>query len=548
METGRTRIRAPGFRTARTARPVAVAAVDLGASSGRVIVGRVQPGRDGTGQLTLHPAHRFRNVPVTENGALRWDIKALYHGVLCGLAAASRDHRLASLGVDSWGVDFGLLDATGTLIANPVHYRDGRTTAAVDRVLAAIPPAELYAVTGIQHLPINTIYQLAATARTPDLAAASTMLLIPDLLAYWLTGMAGAEITNASTTQLLDVRTRTWATALIKRAGLPPGIFPPLRQPGEVIGSIRPTAEAHAAPGDRAALAALSGLRVTAVGSHDTASAVVGVPAAGDDFAYICCGTWSLAGMELDEPVLTEASRAANFSNEAGVYGTVRYLRNVMGLWLLQECLREWDRAGQRPSLKALLADAARQAPLRLLIDPDDPVFLEPGDMPGRVAAFCRSAGQDVPASQAETVRCILDSLALAHRRAISEVQELSGRHASTIHLVGGGARNQLLCQLTADACGLPVIAGPAEATSVGNVLMQAASLGAVPAELAGMRTLVRATQPLLRFTPAGDERAWRSGAVRQREIGKFAGTARTPAGLPPDAAKQAAAIPGERS
>ncbi len=531
MEAGRTRIRAPGFRQARPARPVAVAAVDLGAASGRVIVGVVQEGRGGQGQLSLHPVHRFRNVPVSRGGTLQWDIQALYHGVLGGLSAASREHRLASVGIDSWGVDYGLLDEAGVLIGRPVHYRDGRTAGAVDRVLAAIPAAELYARTGIQQLPINTIYQLAAAAGSADLKAARTLLLIPDLLAYWLTGQAGAEVTNASTTQLLDVRTRTWATELIERAGLPAGIFPPLRQPGEVIGTIRQPVAGHVAPagragsadlahlGDLAHLADLAGLRVTAVGSHDTASAVAGVPAAGRDFAYICCGTWSLAGLELDQPVLTEASRAANFSNEAGIFGTVRYLRNVMGLWLLQECLRTWDRGGQRPSLKTLLTDAARLVPLRFVIDPDDAVFLAPGDMPARVAAACRAAGQPVPASQAETVRCILDSLALAHRRAIADVQRLSGRQVTTVHLVGGGARNRLLCQLTADACGLLVVAGPAEATAVGNVLMQAASLGAVPADLAGMRALIRATQPLLRFTPAGDERAWRSAATRQQEM-----------------------------
>jgi rhamnulokinase len=521
METGRTRVRAPGFRPARSGGSVAVAAVDLGAASGRVIVGKLRTGRGDHGQLTLHPVHRFRNVPVTDGGTLQWDILALYHGLLAGLAAASRDHRLASVGIDSWGVDYGLLDAAGALIGRPVHYRDKRTAGAVERVLAAIPAAELYSRTGIQQLPINTIYQLSAAAGTEDLKAARTLLLIPDLLAYWLTGQAGAEVTNASTTQLLDVRTRTWAAELIERAGLPLAIFPSLRQPGEVIGRIGPSVALPAAQACRADtdLAHLAGLQVTAVGSHDTASAVAGVPATGNDFAYICCGTWSLVGIEIDQPVLTEASRAANFSNEAGVYGTIRYLRNVMGLWLLQECLRAWDHAGERPSLKTLLADAARLAPLRLVIDPDDPALLAPGDMPARVAGACRAAGQSVPASPAETVRCILDSLALAHRQAIVEVQRLSGRQVATIHLVGGGARNRLLCQLTADACGVQVVAGPAEATAVGNVLIQAASLGTAPDDLAGMRALIRASQPLVRFSPAGDVRAWRSAAVRQQAV-----------------------------
>jgi rhamnulokinase len=360
-----------------------------------------------------------------------------------------------------------------------------------------VPAAELYAVTGTQHLPFNTIYQLAAT---PMLRHAATMLLIPDLLAYWLTGRAGAEVTNASTTSLFDVRAQAWATGLIEKAGLPPRIFPPLRRPGEVIGPI----VGPNGPG--------SELPLIAVGSHDTASAVAGVPAAEPDFAYISSGTWSLAGMELDAPVLTEAGRAANFTNETGIDGTIRYLRNVTGLWLLQESLRTWPEA----SLGSLLDEAARLPPLRFVIDPDDPVFLPPGDMPARIAAWLAGRGEAVPAGPAETVRCILDSLALAYRRAITEAQSLSGRHADVVHIVGGGARNALLCQLTADATGLPVIAGPAEATCFGNVLVQARALGAAPGDLAGMRALIRSTQPLRSFTPTGDStRAWVEAAAR---------------------------------
>jgi rhamnulokinase len=360
-----------------------------------------------------------------------------------------------------------------------------------------VPAAELYAVTGTQYLPFNTIYQLAAT---PMLRHAATMLLIPDLLAYWLTGRAGAEVTNASTTSLFDVRAQAWATGLIEKAGLPPRIFPPLRRPGEVIGPI----SGPNGPG--------SELPLIAVGSHDTASAVAGVPAAEPDFAYISSGTWSLAGMELDAPVLTEAGRAANFTNETGIDGTIRYLRNVTGLWLLQESLRTWPEA----LLGSLLGEAARLPPLRFVIDPDDPVFLPPGDMPARIAAWLAGRGEDVPAGPAGTVRCILDSLALAYRRAIDEAQSLSGRHADVVHIVGGGARNALLCQLTADATGLPVIAGPAEATCFGNVLVQARALGAAPGDLAGMRALIRSTQPLRSFTPTRDStRAWAGAAAR---------------------------------
>ena len=329
-----------------------VAAVDLGASAGRVMAGRVGPGG-----LELREAHRFPNLPVSAGGTLHWDILGLYREILDGLRSAADGCELASAGIDSWGVDYGLIDSGGALLGNPVHYRDRRTEGAVERVLARIPARELYAVTGIQQLPFNTICQLAAAEDTPQLRAAATLLLIPDLLGYWLTGSAGAEITNASTTQLLDVRERTWAVPVIDRAGIPPGIFPPLRRPGEVVGELLPEVAVGAG--------LPAGLPVVAVGSHDTASAVAGVPAQGENFAYISCGTWSLVGMELDRPVLTEASRAANFSNETGVDGTVRYLRNVAGLWLLQESLRTWaaDGAG-RPGRPAGRCRAAAGAAL----------------------------------------------------------------------------------------------------------------------------------------------------------------------------------------
>ena len=512
-----------------------MAAVDLGASGGRVMAGRVGPG-----ELDLREAHRFPNIPVRAGGTLHWDILRLYREVLDGLAAAAQGGPLASAGIDSWGVDYGLLDVGGALLGNPVHYRDGRTDGALDLVLAKIPAAELYAVTGIQQLPINTICQLAAAAGTPQLQAAATLLLIPDLLGYWLTGSIGAEITNASTTQLLDVRAHAWATGLMDRAGVAAALFPPLRRPGEVVGELRP---------DAAAGAGLpAGLPLVAVGSHDTASAVAGVPAHGRNFAYISCGTWSLVGVELDQPVLTQASRLANFSNETGIDGTVRYLRNVAGLWLLQESLQTWsaadgsggpdgpgsaggpvarggaDETGRTSrvsgtdgtaSLDGLLAAAARQPPLACVVDPDDPAFLPPGDMPARIADACRRTGQRPPGSRAGTVRCILDSLALAYRRTVGQVQELSGQHADVVHIVGGGARNALLCQLTADACGLPVVAGPVEASAVGNVLVQARALGSAPGELGGMRTLVRESQPLRRFEPAGSPDRWSAAARR---------------------------------
>src|ERR1700722_17482428 len=324
-----------GAAPAGAAGTVAVAAVDLGASGGRVMVGQV-----GRGKLGLHDAFQYANTPVRVLGTLHWDILGLYRGMLDGLGAAARAFDLASVGIDSWGVDYGLLDADGELLGNPVHYRDTRTDSVVGDVLAKIPAADLYAVTGIQQMPINTIYQLAAAARTPQLAAARTLLLIPDLLAYWLTGEIGAEVTNASTTQLYDTRAGDWAWDLIGGAGLPAGLFPALRQPGSVIGTLRPGVTGE--PGltglgpDRPG----GPLPVIAVGSHDTASAVVAGPAQAGDSAYISCGTWSRVGVELDQPVLTEASRTANFTNETGVDGTIRYLRNVMGLWLLPEAAR----------------------------------------------------------------------------------------------------------------------------------------------------------------------------------------------------------------
>ncbi|HEY6277521.1 MAG TPA: rhamnulokinase family protein [Streptosporangiaceae bacterium] len=485
--------------------PVSVAAVDLGASSGRVMAGRVGPGELGLAEL-----HRFANVPVRLTGTLHWDILSLLAGVLAGLRVAGGG--LASLGIDAWGVDYGLLDADGALLGNPVHYRDSRTETATDLLLSRVPAADLYAVTGIQQLPINTICQLTAAAGTAQLAAARTLLMIPDLLAYWLTGVAGAEVTCASTTQLLDVRAQAWATALMTRAGIPPGIFPPLRQPGTLIGGLLPAVAAEAG---LAGTGLAGDLPVLAVGSHDTASAVAAVPAGGDRFAYISCGTWSLVGMELPAPVLTEASRLANFTNETGIDGTIRYLRNVMGLWLVQESTRAWSARGLELDLDDLLGQAARVPAFAAVVDPDDPGFLAPGDMPGRIAAACQRTGQPPPPDPAAVVRCILDSLALAYRRTVADAQELSGRQVDAVHIVGGGARNSLLCQLTADACGLPVIAGPVEAAALGNVLVQARALGAGPDDLAGMRRLLRQTQRLRQYRPSGDGRAWAAAARR---------------------------------
>ncbi|MGW3630033.1 rhamnulokinase [Streptomyces sp. NPDC005122] len=470
------------------------AAVDLGASSGRVMVGRVGPEA-----LDLTEAHRFPNRPVRVPEGLRWDILSLYAGVLDGLRAAGQ---VDSVGIDSWAVDYGLLDADGALLGNPVHYRDPRTEGVAEQVWATVPAAELYAATGLQYAPFNTLYQLTAARSTAQFTHAERLLLIPDLLAYWLTGEAGTELTNASTTQLIDPRTREWAYGLAGRLGIDLKLFAPLRRPGDPAGLLTPRVLEETG---------LTGpVPVTAVGSHDTASAVAAVPAVGERFAYICTGTWSLAGLELAAPVLTEASRAANFTNELGLDGTVRYLRNIMGLWLLQECLREWD----HPDLGELLRAAAGIPSLRSVVDAGDAAFLAPGRMPARIADACRASGQPVPGSRAEITRCILDSLALAHRRAVAEARELADHPVDVVHIVGGGTRNELLCQLTADACGLPVVAGPAEAAALGNVLVQARAQGLV-GDRASMRRLLARTQPSRRYEPRGDAAVWRAAQDR---------------------------------
>jgi rhamnulokinase len=466
-----------------------VAAVDLGASSGRVMVGRVAPD-----ELELREVHRFPNEPVRLPDGLHWDILRLYREVLGGLREAARADGLASVGVDSWGVDFGLVDEAGSLLGDPYHYRDGRASAAVDAVHAIIPPAELYARTGLQFLPFNTIYQLAAARGTQALNAASSMLLIPDLIGFWLSGTRVSEITNASTTALLDVDRRTWDSELIDAIGLPARICTSLGAPGDVVGPLRDAV--------RAETGLSAGTELILVGSHDTASAVVGVPAVEGDFAYVACGTWGLVGVELEAPVLSEASRLGNFTNEGGVDGRIRYLRNVMGLWLLQESLRAWELERSPEDLPSLLVAAAELPAGGPVIDPDDPSFLPPDDMPSRIAAACRRLDQPIPATRPALVRCILDSLAGAFGRAVHDAARLSGRAVDVVHLVGGGARNELLCQLTADACEVPVVAGPVEATALGNVLVQARALGLLAGDLETLRALVRATHDIRRYDP----------------------------------------------
>lgn len=480
------------------------AAIDLGASSGRVMVAAAGPDT-----LTLHEAHRFPNRPVRTAGTLHWNILSLYTGILDGLrAAGSGSTPLTSIGIDGWAVDYGLLDADGALLGNPVHYRDTRTEGIAATAWTTVPATDLYATTGIQYAPFNTLYQLLAAQGSAQLSAAKHLLLIPDLLTYWLTGELGTELTNASTTQLMDPGTNSWSPKVAARLGIDLSLFPPLRRPGDPAGRLLPQVL------DDTGLA--SPTPVTTVASHDTASAVAAVPATTENFAYICTGTWSLAGLELTAPVRTEASRAANFTNELGIDGTVRYLRNIMGLWLLQECLRTWEASAGAPDLEALLREAAHARALRSVVDAADPAFLPPGNMPHRIAQACEATGQPAPRTPAETTRCILDSLALAHRRAIEDAQRLADRTVDVVHIVGGGARNALLCQLTADACGLPVVAGPAEAAALGNVLVQARAHGLMGDDRHEMRALLARTQQLTRYEPTSDparRAAWREAS-----------------------------------
>jgi rhamnulokinase len=460
----------------------AVAAVDLGATSGRIMLGYV-----GTGELRLVPVARFPNGPITRPDGLHWDIDSLWQEVRTGLREVARlEPGLRSIGVDTWAVDYGLLSGD-RLLATPFHYRDDRGRAGVAAVHRIISPADLYSINGLQHLQFNTLFQLAVDAGVPE---ADTVLLIPDLIDFWLTGRRIAERTNASTTGLLTVQSGEWDAQLIERLGLPLRIFPGLVDTGTTLGPLLPAIATELGLGPSTV--------VTAVGSHDTASAVLAVPATGRDFAYISCGTWGLVGVELEAPVITDEARLANFTNESGVGGRVRFLHNVMGLWLISESLRHWG----TDDLTGLLDQAAAVDTEVAVFDADDPTFLAPGDMPVRIAAHCRAHCLPVPRTPAEFVRSILESLAATFARTVRIARELSGQSVNAIHIVGGGSQNVLLCQLTADACGLPVFAGPVEATAIGNVLVQAQAVGILPGSIESMRSLVAIAFPPARYLP----------------------------------------------
>lgn len=457
-----------------------MAAIDLGAQSGRVALGRF----DGE-LLSVVEVHRFPNVPVSAHGTLYWNALGLYDEILDGLAAAASEAaRIDSIGVDTWGVDFALVDRAGRLVQNPVHHRDRRTEGAMERVFSRLPARELYERTGIQLMPINTLFQLAAmaTADDPALEQAETLLLMPDLFHYWLSGVAACEWTNATTSQCYDPRAQAWAVDVLERLGIPSRILPHVVRPATVLGALS---------NDVAEATRLRGVVVVAPATHDTGSAIAAIPFRDPGAAYISSGTWSLVGMERLEPLIDDRTFAANLTNEGGVDGTFRLLRNVNGLWLLHECRRSWASEGDAPDFADLVAMAEQAPPLQSFVDPNDPAFLTPGDMPGRIREVCAATGQNVPQERAAVVRCVLESLALKYRQTIDLLAVATGVTPREIHVVGGGALNAPLCQWTADATGLPVFAGPAEATEIGNLAVQAIALGEL-ASLEQAREVIR--------------------------------------------------------
>ncbi|MCX6626893.1 MAG: rhamnulokinase [Candidatus Solibacter sp.] len=462
-------------------------AIDLGAESGRALLGSLTGGK-----LSVEELHRFPNTPVRVPGALYWDILRLWHEIQHGIAAATRERKLAldGIGIDTWGVDYGLLGADGLLLDTPRHYRDTRTNGVMDKLFEAVPRDQVFGYTGIQFMQLNTLYQLYAMrlSASPALGAAARLLNIPDLFNYWLTGVARSETTIASTTQFFNPESNTWATELLQRLHIPTEMLCPLVPPGTLLGKMT---EAPHAP-------------VYATAGHDTAAAVVAVPAGGGDvsgnnWCYISSGTWSLMGLELDRPVINAQSLAANYTNEVGVSGKIRFLKNIAGLWLLQECRKAWMLAGREYTYEQLARLASEARPFSAAIDPD--AFLEPGDMPEKIAAWCRSKGQEPPSTDGEFARAILESLALRYRNVVENLEALAGRKIEIIHIVGGGSRNALLNQFVADCTGRRVVAGPSEATAIGNILVQAMGAGEL-AGLAEARAVVRNSFDLTTVDP----------------------------------------------
>ncbi len=466
-----------------------VVAIDLGATSGRVVLGQVS-----ATSLDMKVVARFPNRSQVSSDGLHWAITDLFAHAIDGLRKALvADPNIASIGVDSWAVDYGLL-RDGALIAEPFHYRDDRTARGVAAVHRQIPPAELYRRNGLQHLPFNTLFQLAADRLDGRLDDVEQLLLIPDLLNFVLTGRGLAERTNASTTGLLRSDTGNWDLGLMDDLGLSRAIFGEVVDPGVVVG---PLIDSFAS-----GIEVATPPQIVTVGSHDTASAVAAVPMDPATSAYISCGTWGLVGVETEHPVLSDAAREANFTNEAGVDGRNRFLHNVMGLWLLSESVRHWEEAGHSIDLGQLLEQARAVRHPVAVFDPNDPEFMAPGDMPSRIEQHCRARGLPVPHSRADVARSIIESLAQAFADATVRAGALAGVDVQTIHIVGGGSLNELLCQRTADRSGLPVIAGPVEATAIGNLLVQARSLGVLGGGLEELRSLVGASTSTTRHIP----------------------------------------------
>jgi len=480
-------------------------AFDLGAESGRGVLGLFDGQR-----LQLEVIHRFANTPVRVLGALYWDVLNLYHEMLQTLRRCAEHGTLDGLGVDTWGVDFALLARDGTLLGNPRHYRDPHTEGVMDSAFARVPRPEIFRQTGLQFMRFNTLFQLLALQRdrSPLLDLAETLLMMPDLFHYFFTGLKVNELTNASTTQLLDPVSRKWADGLVQQLGLPGKILGSLIQPGTVLGPLR------------AAIAADTGLNpapVIAPATHDTAAAIAAVPASASSWAYISSGTWSLMGVELSGPLLTDTALAYNFTNEGGVGGTVRFLKNIMGLWLVQECRRAWERAGSAHNYEHLMRLAESAGPFVSVVNPNDESFILPASMPAALADYCRRTGQPAPTDAGATVRCALESLALAYRQVLDRLEELTGKRLEAIHVVGGGSQNTLLCQLTADACNRPVLAGPVEATAIGNVLVQALGLGML-GSLSDAREVVRKSFEVREFTPKEPD-AWQEPYARFQKL-----------------------------
>ncbi|NUP99794.1 MAG: rhamnulokinase [Armatimonadetes bacterium] len=473
-------------------------AFDLGAESGRAILGRFDGRR-----LELEVVHRFANPTVRLLDTLHWNTPGQFAELVEGLGRCARDHtrELAGIGVDTWGVDFGLFGRDGSLLGLPVHYRDARTDGMLEAAFERVPRERIFQRTGIQFMQLNTLYQLLAMRRAnaPQLDLAERLLLTPDIMNYWFTGQQTSEVSIASTTQFWDPAAKGWCTDLLEAFDLPTSMLPPVVEPGSVVGPLL---------GSIAETTGLGAVPVIAPACHDTGSAVAAVPARGGGAAYLSSGTWSLMGIESPEPLINDTTLALNFTNEGGVFGTIRFLKNIMGLWLVQECRRAYARAGQDHDYAALTAMAAAAPAFGPVVDPDDGLFLNPADMPAALAEFCRRSGQTPPDGVGATIRCCLESLALKYRWVLERLEEVRGERLESINIVGGGTQNKLLSQLTADATNRAVVAGPIEATATGNLLMQALATGEL-ASLDELREVVRNSFDLEEYQPTGAREAW---------------------------------------